>query len=173
MNHVLILAGILSIPVAAGNDQAKTHRDACVSSLENMGLVALALGVGGYGYYAALLLVVLHSLAKSSLFYQMGQLSRILHTFKLDDSGRYMKLYPAGAMVLMTGMISILAIPLGNVHLRTEDFRAMVDKTASGSSWPLLLSCSLILLCREVGFACQLLLTTDEKEFKMPGHGDW
>jgi hypothetical protein len=34
-----------------------------------------------YGYYAALLLIVLHSLA-SQAFYQ-GQLSRILHTFSL------------------------------------------------------------------------------------------
>ena len=41
----------------------------------------------------------------------MGQLSRVLHTFKLDECGRYMKLYPAGAMVLLTGMVCILAIP--------------------------------------------------------------
>ena len=46
------------------------------SSLENMGLVAIALGVGGFGYYAALLLIVLHSFTKASLFYQMGQFSQ-------------------------------------------------------------------------------------------------
>ena len=34
------------------------------SSLENMGLVAIAIGVGGAGYYAALLLIVLHSFTK-------------------------------------------------------------------------------------------------------------
>ena len=41
----------------------------------------------------------------------MGQLSRVLHTFKLDECGNYMKLYPAGALVLIAGMICILAIP--------------------------------------------------------------
>ena len=113
------------------------------SSLENMGLVAIALGVGGYGYYAALLLIVLHSLAKSSLFYQMGQLSRILHTFRLDESGRYMKLYPAGAMVLMTGMICILAIPPSGMFIsELMILRAMVVN----GQW-LVMALTVILLC--------------------------
>jgi hydrogenase-4 component F len=113
MNSVLIISGILSLLVAAGYMLKAKHlkRMLAYSSLENMGLVAIALGIGGTGYYAALLLLILHSLAKSSLFYQMGQLSRILHTFKLDDCGRYMKLYPAGALVLILGMVCILAIP--------------------------------------------------------------
>jgi hydrogenase-4 component F len=113
MNNVLILSGVLSLLIAAGTMLKAKHlkRMLAYSSLENMGLVAIAIGVGGIGYYAALLLIILHSLAKSSLFYQMGQLSRVLHTFKLDDCGNYMKLYPAGALVLLTGMICILAIP--------------------------------------------------------------
>jgi hydrogenase-4 component F len=113
MNHVLILAGILSLLIAAGYMLKAKHlkRMLAYSSLEIMGLVAIAMGVGGVGYYAALLLLVLHSLTKSSLFYQMGQLSRILHTFKLDECGRYMKLYPEGALILISGLVCILAIP--------------------------------------------------------------
>jgi hydrogenase-4 component F len=129
MNHVLILAGVLSLLVAAGYMLKAKHlkRMLAYSSLENMGLVAIALGAGGNGYYAALLLIVLHSLAKSSLFFQMGQLSRILHTFRLDDSGRYMRLYPAGAMVLITGMVCILAIPPSGIFIsELMIFRALV-----------------------------------------------
>lgn len=113
MNHVLILSGMLSLLVSAGYMLKAKHlkRMLAYSSLENMGLVAIALGTGGSGYYAAFLLLILHSLSKSSLFFQMGQLSRVLNTFKLDDCGNYMKLYPAGALVLMTGLICILAIP--------------------------------------------------------------
>jgi len=113
MNSVLIISGLLSLLVAAGYMLKAKHlkRMLAYSSLENMGLVAIATGAGGEGYYAALLILVLHSLTKSSLFYQMGQLSRVLHTFNLDDCGRYMKLYPAGALVLILGMICILAIP--------------------------------------------------------------
>ncbi len=145
MNHVLVLAGLLSLLVSAGYMLKAKHlkRMLAYSSLENMGLVAIALGTGKYGYYAALLLIVLHSLAKSSLFYQMGQLSRILHTFRLDESGRYMKLYPAGAMVLLTGMICILAIPPSGMFISEFlIFKAMV----SNGQW-FVLATTIILLC--------------------------
>ncbi|HNR41072.1 MAG TPA: proton-conducting transporter membrane subunit [Bacteroidales bacterium] len=144
MNSVLILAGVLSLLVAAGYMLKAKHvkRMLAYSSFENMGLVAIALGIGGQGYYAALLLIILHSLAKSSLFYQMGQLSRILHTFRLDECGRYMKLYPAGGAVLLTGMITILAIPPSGMFIpEFMIFRAMV----TGGQW-LVLVVSVILL---------------------------
>jgi len=73
----------------------------------------------------------------------MGQLSRVLHTYKLDDSGHYMKLYPAGAMVLLTGMISILAIPPSGMFIsELLIFRSLV----MNSQW-LVLVISIILLC--------------------------
>jgi hydrogenase-4 component F len=145
MNNVLILSGLLSLLVAAGYMLKAKHlkRMLAYSSLENMGLVAIAVGVGGIGYYAALLLLVLHSLTKSSLFYQMGQLSRVLHSFKLDECGRYMKLYPAGALVLLLGMICILAFPPSGLFI-TEFmiFKGMVLK----DKWFVLIV-SGILLC--------------------------
>lgn len=145
MNNVLILSGMLSLLIAAGYMLKAKHlkRMLAYSSLENMGLVAIAVGIGGVGYYAALLLLLLHSLTKSSLFYQMGQLSRILHTFKLDECGRYMKLYPAGALVLLTGMICILAIPPSGLFI-TEImiFKGLV----LDNSWFILISI-IILLC--------------------------
>lgn len=145
MNNVLLLAGLLSLLVAAGYMLKAKHlkRMLAYSSLENMGLVAIALGTGPRGYYAALLLIVLHSLVKSSLFFQMGQLQRILHTFRLDDSGRYMKLYPAGAMVLMTGMVAILAIPPSGMFIpEFLIFKAM----ALNGQW-LILATVTVLLC--------------------------
>ena len=113
------------------------------SSLENMGLVAIAIGVGGAGYYAAFLLLVLHSLSKSSLFYQMGQLSRVLHTFQLDDCGKYMKLYPAGALVLITGMVCILAIPPSGLFI--TEFMIFKGLVFNGQ-WFVLIS-AIVLLC--------------------------
>lgn len=119
MKNVLILSGVLSVLIAAGYMLKAKHvkRMLAYSSLENMGLVAIALGIGGSAYYGAFLLLVLHSFVKSGLFFQMGQFHRILHTFKLDETGRYMRLYPAGAMVLFTGMILILAFPPSGMFL--------------------------------------------------------
>lgn len=145
MNNVLILSGVLSLLIAAGYMLKAKHlkRMLAYSSLENMGLVAIAIGVGGGGYYAALLLLVLHSLAKSSLFYQMGQLSRVLHTFKLDECGRYMKLYPAGALVLLTGMVCILAIPPSGLFI--SEFMIMKGLVFN-NKW-IILIVTIVLLC--------------------------
>ena len=145
MNSVLIISGLLSLLVAAGYMLKAKHlkRMLAYSSLENMGLVAIAIGAGGIGYYAALLLLVLHSLTKSSLFYQMGQLSRVLHTFKLDDCGRYMKLYPAGAMVLILGMICILAIPPSGLFI--TEFMIFKGLVYNGQ-WLVLIT-AIVLLC--------------------------
>ena len=145
MNNVLIISGMLSLLIAAGYMLKAKHlkRMLAYSSLENMGLVAIAIGVGGIGYYAALLLLILHTLAKSSLFYQMGQLSRVLHTFKLDECGRYMKLYPAGALVLLTGMVCILAIPPSGLFI--SEFMIMKGLVYNGQ-WFVLIA-AIILLC--------------------------
>ena len=173
MNNVLILAGVLSLLVAAGYMLKAKHlkRMLAYSSLENMGLVAIAVGAGGYGYYAAMLLIVLHSLAKSSLFYQMGQLSRILHTFRLDDSGRYMKLYPAGAMVLLTGMICILAIPPSGIFISEfMIFRALV----SNGQWFVLAASAILLSFVIYAMSTRIMhvsfsLPRNEGELKVPG----
>ncbi len=113
MNHILLIAGVLSVLVAAGYMLKAKHnkRMFAYSSLENAGLVAIALGVGGCGYYAAVLLLIMHSFVKSSMFFQLGQLYRVLNTMKLDASGNYMRLYPAGALVLIIGMFCLLAVP--------------------------------------------------------------
>ena len=145
MNNVLILSGLLSLLIAAGYMLKAKHlkRMLAYSSLENMGLVAIATGVGGIGYYAALLLLILHTLTKSSLFYQMGQLSRVLHTFKLDQCGRYMNLYPAGALVLLIGMVGILAIPPSGLFIS----EVMIMKgLVSNGQWFVLVA-AIILLC--------------------------
>lgn len=145
MNHVLILSGVLSLLIAAGYMLKAKHlkRMLAYSSLENMGLVAIAVGIGGTGYYAAFLIIIMHSLAKSSLFYQMGQLSRILHTFRLDDCGKYMALYPAGALVLITGFITIMAIPPSGLFIsELMIFRAMVNN----NQW-IVLVIVILLLC--------------------------
>lgn len=146
MNHILILSGILSILVSAGYMLKAKHlkRMLAYSSLENMGMVAIALGVGGIGYYAALFLLVLHSFTKASLFFHMGQFSRVLHTYKLDESGRYMKLYPAGGLVLIIGLFCILAIPPSGLFI-TElmIFKALV----ANNQWLVLISTAILLCC--------------------------
>ena len=145
MNHILILAGLLSVLVAAGYMLKAKHnkRMLAYSTLENMGLVSIAIGIGGVGYFAAILLLILHAFTKSSLFFAMGQLFRVLNTLKLDQSGQYMRLYPAGAMVLLVGLVCILAIPPSGLFY--AEFLIFKSISVSGN-WLILLA-TLFLLC--------------------------
>lgn len=145
MNRIFILTGILSLIVAAGYMLKAKHnkRMLAYSTLENMGLVAIAIGLGGQGYFAALLLIILHTLTKSSLFFQMGQVSRLLHTFKLDESGEYLKRNPAGGGVLLLGLFVILAIPPSGIFVAEFIlFKTMIAQ----NNW-ILLSITTLLLC--------------------------
>ncbi|MEI6455770.1 MAG: proton-conducting transporter membrane subunit [bacterium] len=153
MNNVLILTGLLSLLVSSGYMLKAKHnkRMLAYSSLENMGIVAIALGIGGIGYYAAILHIVLHSFTKAGLFYQIGQSYKVMGTYKLDDSGDYMTLYPAGATALLLGLLCITAIPPSGMFIsELYLFKAMI-----GGRYYIPLVITALLLC----FVLYALLT--------------
>lgn len=130
MNHLLLLTGILSLLISAGYMLKAKHnkRMLAYSSLENMGIVAIGLGIGGVGYYAAILHIVLHSFTKAGLFYQIGQSYRVMGSYHLDETGEYMNRYPAGATALLLGLLCITAIPPSGMFIsELYLFKAMVD----------------------------------------------
>jgi len=81
------------------------------SSLENMGLVAIGLGVGGIGYYAVFLHLIFHSFTKASMFYQIQQVHHIYKSYLIKNTGNYFKYYLPGAVVILLSFISITGIP--------------------------------------------------------------
>lgn len=111
--NVLLIAGVISVFMSAIQMLRIKHykRMFAFSSLEHMGIIAIALGVGGIGYYAAILHIVFHSFVKAGLFYQIGQVHRYFHSYFIKDTGNYFKLNPVGGLALLLGTISILAIP--------------------------------------------------------------
>ncbi len=153
MNHVLILSGVLSLLVSAGYMLKAKHnkRMLAYSSLENMGIVAIALGIGGIGYYAAILHLILHSFTKAGLFYQIGQSYKVMGTYQLDESGNYMDLYPAGATALLLGFLCITAIPPSGMFI--SELYLMKAMVARGDYFYLALTA--LLLC----FVLYALLT--------------
>jgi len=113
MNNVLLITGIFSLLVSSIYMQKATNlkRVFAYSTVEHMGLVLIALSFGKTGIYIALLQIVFHSFIKSGLFFQTGLLHRVLRSYKLFKSGGYLRINPAGAMVLLTGVILITALP--------------------------------------------------------------
>ena len=113
VQNVLLIAGVLSVFMSAIQLLKIRHykRMFAFSSLEHMGIVALGLGIGGIGYYAAILHIVFHSFVKAGLFYQIGQVHRYFKSYWINDAAGYFKLNPIGGLALILGFISILAIP--------------------------------------------------------------
>ncbi|MCD6090061.1 MAG: hypothetical protein J7J72_01045 [Bacteroidales bacterium] len=111
--NVLLIAGVLSVFMSAIQLLKIKHykRMFAFSSLEHMGIVALGLGIGGIGYYAAILHLVFHSFVKAGLFYQIGQVHRYFKSYWIKDAYGYFKINPVGGLALILGFISILAIP--------------------------------------------------------------
>lgn len=164
-NQVLMISGVLSIAISAMQLLRVKHfkRMFAFSSLEQMGIVAVALAVGGIGYYAAILHIVLHSFAKAGLFYQIGQVESILHTYWIKETGAYMKINPLGAVVVLLLFIMITAIPPSGLFVS----ELMVFKSLFGGhhyviSIVLLLFLSVGIFALSRNFM-QLLYSTDQE----------
>jgi hydrogenase-4 component F len=112
-NFIIIIAAMLSIFVATVymTKMMNIKRMFAYSSIEHMGLVMLGLAMGGIGYYAAILHIILHSFVKSSMFFQYTQLYRVFQSKSIYHVGNYFKYNPAGAIVLLVGFISATAMP--------------------------------------------------------------
>lgn len=112
-NSILMITGVLSISMSAIQLVKIKHfkRMFAFSSLEHMGIVILAISLGKYGAYAAILHLVFHSFVKAGLFYQIGQVHSIFHSYWIKDSGNYFKINPIGSIVIILGFLSITAMP--------------------------------------------------------------
>ena len=118
-NHVLLIAGVLSVFVAVVYLIRVKHfkRMFAYSSLENMGLVAIGLGVGGPAYYAAILHLIFHSFTKASMFYQIQQVHQVFKSYLIRNTGGYFRHYLPGAMVMLISFICIAGIPPSGIFI--------------------------------------------------------
>jgi hydrogenase-4 component F len=112
-NLVISIAAFLSIFVATVYmvKVKNIKRMFAYSSIEHTGLVMLGIAAGGIGYYAAILHVILHAFVKSSLFFQYNQLYKVFQTKNIYQIGNYFKYNTTGAIVILLGFISAVAMP--------------------------------------------------------------
>jgi hydrogenase-4 component F len=112
-NNILFISGTLSIFVATVYIRKVKNfkRLFAYSGVEHIGLITLAMAAGGIGYYAAILHIVLHSFAKSTMFFQVGQVYRIYKSKSIYDAGDYFKYNLPGALVLLFGFFIIAGMP--------------------------------------------------------------
>jgi hydrogenase-4 component F len=156
MNKILMITGLISLFFAAAYllKVRNIKRLFAYSSMEHAALVMIAFSCGGIGYFAAILHLIMHSLAKSSLFFQVSQMHRIYNS-KWDDSiGSYLRVNPLGGLVLLLGFLSIIAMPpSGMLITELMMFQALVAK----SYWWVAIIILLLVLVIIYGLAIRLL----------------
>jgi hydrogenase-4 component F len=82
------------------------------SSIEHMGIIAFAFGIGGpLANFAGLLHMVMHSLTKSAIFFTVGHISQVKGTQKISDIRGLTVTQPMLGWGLVIGVFAIAGLP--------------------------------------------------------------
>jgi hydrogenase-4 component F len=82
------------------------------SSIEHMGIVTFAFGMGGpLANFAGLLHMSLHSLTKSAIFFAVGDVSQVKGTQKIAEMGGLTETNPMLGWGLVLGVVAIAGLP--------------------------------------------------------------
>lgn len=82
------------------------------SSIEHMGLIAFAFGMGGpIANFAGLLHMTMHSLTKSAIFFAVGQITQVKGSQKLADIRGLTVSHPLLGWSLVAGVVAIAGLP--------------------------------------------------------------
>jgi hydrogenase-4 component F len=106
--------GLLSVVAAAFflSRQRDVKRMFAYSSVEHMGLMTFAFGVGGpLATFAGLLHMTVHSLVKSAIFFTVGHAAQKAGTQVMQDIRGLVRVNPPAGWALMLGSLAILGMP--------------------------------------------------------------
>ena len=82
------------------------------SSIEHMGLITFAFGMGGpLANFAGLMHMTMHSLTKSAIFYAVGHISQAKGTQKIAEIGGLTESHPVLGWGLVLGVVAIAGLP--------------------------------------------------------------
>jgi hydrogenase-4 component F len=106
--------GLLSVVVAAFflSRQKDIKRMFAYSSIEHMGIMTFAFGMGGpVAAFAGLLHMTVHSLTKSAIFFTVGHASQVAGTQEMDSIRGLIQQSPTIGWGLALGTLAILGMP--------------------------------------------------------------
>jgi hydrogenase-4 component F len=147
--YLMMGFGLLSFLVAALflHRQKDIKRLYSYSSIEHMGVMTFAFGLGGpLATFAALMHMTVHSLTKSAIFVTVGHAAQVAKTQQLDHIRGLIRTQPAIGWGLLVGTVAIAGFPPFGVF--TSEFLVL---TATMQQYPWLTP--LLLLGIGIAFA--------------------
>ncbi len=118
-SNILIGFGLVSMFVAGIFilNQPDYKRMLAYSSVENMGVIAIGVGIGGIALYGAILHLIHHSLIKSSLFLSAGNILLGFGTRLIKKTGNLARLFPKTFISFFAGFAGISGFPPFGIFL--------------------------------------------------------
>jgi hydrogenase-4 component F len=148
----LLAFGVFSMAVAAVYviGQPDFKRLLAYSSVENMGILAVGVGIGGLGDWGALFHAVNHSLVKAALFLVAGNILAAYGTKRTAEVRGLAGRLPASGALWIAGFFAIAGAPPFGAFLSEL---AILRAAIAAGSWLLAAVYSILLLAVFVGMA--------------------
>jgi hydrogenase-4 component F len=110
----MVTLGLLSLVFAAFMlyRRRDIKRLFAYSSIEHMGIITFAFGMGGpIANFAGLLHMTMHSLTKSAIFFAVGHVAQVKGTQRIADMGGLTVTHPVLGWGLILGVVAIAGLP--------------------------------------------------------------
>jgi hydrogenase-4 component F len=143
---LMVGLGLLSLVFAAAMlyRRRDIKRLFAYSSIEHMGIIVFAFGMGGaLANFAGLLHMVMHSLTKSAIFYAVGNIAQIKGTQRLADIRGLTQSHPALGWGLVIAVLSIAGMPPSGVFM--SEFLVVTTSFSRAPALALVLVLGLVL----------------------------
>jgi hydrogenase-4 component F len=113
VRSILVVLGLVSIGIAAASmvGQANYRRMLAYSSVEHMGILTLAVGVGGLATFGGLLHAVNNALNKGILFLAAGNILQACRTSEVKGVTGLFRTLPFSAVFLVIGLFAATGFP--------------------------------------------------------------
>ena len=111
---LMVTVGLISVIFAAFMlyRRRDIKRLFAYSSIEHMGIIVFAFGMGGpLANFAGLLQMTMHSLTKSAIFFTVGHIAQIKGTQRIADIRGLSETHPVLGWALVLGVIAIAGMP--------------------------------------------------------------
>jgi len=103
------------------------------SSIEHMGIITFAFGMGGpLANFAGLLHMTMHSLTKSAIFFAVGHVAQVKGTQRIADMGGLTETHPVLGWGLVLGVVAIAGLPPLGIFM--SEF-LVITSTFARSPW--------------------------------------
>ncbi len=143
---LMVAMGLISLLFAAFMlyRRGDIKRMFAYSSIEHMGIIAFAFGMGGpLANFAGLLHMTMHSLTKSAIFFSVGHIVQVKGTQKMTEIGGLTESHPLLGWGLVAGVMAIAGLPPFGIFM--SEFLLITSTFARAPVLAVLLAAGIVL----------------------------